>query len=293
MATWRSLDEILTSSAPHIKELTLAQSAFYQAAPGLAQSARKGINIPFTNIPIPGGTRAVQGTADLAARGVSQAGRLPFGTLTSQTAGQTGVRAGGIPEAQAAEPVEGEVIPPGRQGQPQNITDILKLLAISDLSSGGKNISKIIALSNFLSPKLGAATMAQLQQIEGAQSLVNQLEGSFNQASQAGETGPYGKGTISGLVGRVTGGGVAGKTLLYKNLRKGFTALIARSTGERGVLTDADAARAMALIPSENSTPEFAAKQFNEIRKIFRDAQLRIQGTQEYSMPQANTLEGF
>ena len=71
----------------------------------------------------------------------------------------------------------------------ENIRDILKLLALADLQTGGKNISSIIALSNFISPQPGAATRTQLQQIEGAQTLVDQLENVYSQGSKAGDSG--------------------------------------------------------------------------------------------------------
>lgn len=213
-------------------------------------------------------------------------GRL--GGIIPQTLGQVGARGigakVGIPEAQAAEPALPQPLSATQRQQP-NLTDILKMAALADLSKGGKNINEIIALSNFLNPPVGAATKTQLQQIEGAQTLVDQLESTYTQASRAGELGAFGKGSLSTLTGRITGGGIAGKALLYDNLREGFTALIARSTGERGVLTDADAARAKKLIPTANTTPEFAARQFAEIRKIFADAQTRIGGAGQWNFP--------
>ena len=89
-ATWRSLDDILTNTAPNIKNLTSAQSAFYQAAPGLQQSAGRNFNVPFSNIPIPGSGQLLQsagsGMAGLLERGGSS-------QTLQQILGQTGTRA--------------------------------------------------------------------------------------------------------------------------------------------------------------------------------------------------------
>ena len=163
--------------------------------------------------------------------------------------------------------------------------DLFKALAFADLAKGGKNISKIIALSNFLSPPPTAAQTGQVAQIQAATGLINQLETAFLGAQSKGQTG-FGVGPVSGLLGGVTGGAINQEAALYNSLRKGFTALIARATGERGVLTDADAQRALSLIPSLNDSPSLARNKLKEVREIFREAQARIsQGVSQNKIP--------
>lgn len=307
----QSLPEIRSIAAPYVNISKAADfTKAYQQAPfnrGGDQLALRlagaGAGFGVGNIPgalagaafgpaVAGAAQAAQPVlTGVAARGIlgagKVAGQLPMPrNLGSNILGQAGSRAlmGGIPEAEAAGPMPEMPADPNQSQQP-DLTDFLKMAALSDLSSGGKHINEIIALSNFLNPPTGAATKSQLQQIEGAQGLLDQLENRFGQAVQTGEFGGLGRGPLSTATGRISGGRIARNALLYDNTREGFTALIARSTGERGVLTDADAERAKKLLPTNDMDPETAAQQFEEIRQIFYDAQSRIGGTSQWNIP--------
>lgn len=85
MAIWGKIDEIVTQVEPAVKDLTLKQSTLYKASSGLMKSAEKtaGIPVPLAGkINIPGLNRLVQGTQDLAGRGLQGAGNLNVQSLS-------------------------------------------------------------------------------------------------------------------------------------------------------------------------------------------------------------------
>ena len=231
----------------------------------------------FFGITIPG--RPVQAAEDFLGRvatGAGGGGRLS--QILSQAGGQAGARTfrprGGDMQPGIIEPQSiPEVDTSETQGK--GMSNILQQLALLDLMRGGKNITKIIALSKFLNPPVSAAQQGQVAQISAAEGLIDQLESGYSMAAGKGQTG-FGIGPLSGLLGGVSGGAINQEAALYNSIRAGFTALIARATGERGVLTDADAQRALSLMPSLNDSPQLAQNKLNQIRQVFQNAKARI-----------------
>ena len=218
--------------------------------------------------------------------GLTSAGRAVESSASQRFLGapaaQVGVRdlLGGEAEASGGEGMGGDMLTAEMAAPKQgNQVDILTKLALMDVLAGkGKNSEKLLALSKVINPKPTAAEQGQISQLKSAEGLLNQLETGFEGARQAGQTG-FAKGPFSGLTGKLSGGALNQEAALYDSLREGFTALIARSTGERGVLTEGDAKRALSLIPDLNDSPQLANNKLNQIREVFSNAQARLGNT--------------
>lgn len=261
------------------------------------EAARQGTKIPLGIGSIPTGPLGgiLQKTGDSLTRSAYGAGN---NSALMQLLGQGSTRPfmpkGGdqMPTDTSGE-VDGEVVEPKLESSNKGqMSELLKKVALMDLMNGGKNVTKIIALSKFIEPPMDATSKGRVQQMKDATNLVDQLEGAYVSASKNGQTG-FGVGPIAGLLGGVSGGAINQDAALYNSLREGFTALIARATGEKGVLTDADAARALKLIPSLNDSSELAANKLNQIRQIFSNAQGSISSSTGDSNDIMSLLEGM
>lgn len=277
-AVYDGINAALKGTSPEVAALIDLQPQLYGLGETYSKVAAKGTNLPFLGSSQLA-SRPVGAARDLTSRLTEKTGGTlgnPLLTLpTAQTVGQGLFGGDQTPVDMPVDMPESEDIPVLPEGNKSE--EIFNTLALLDLMQGGKNVNKIIAVSKLLNPPLSETQKTQVQQLQGADSLVDQLETVYTQGAQSGEIGPYGKGTVSSTIGRITGGQAGGNALLFNNLRQGFTALIARSTGERGVLTDNDAKRALSLLPTVNSDPKFAARQFAEIRKIFQNTSQRLQ----------------
>lgn len=273
-------NEVLNKYLPEgeMKSLTTKIGQSIPLTEAYTNAAREGSKIPFLGTSIPLGPlgRPVQAGIDYSTRAASSAGNSQ---LLQQLLGQTGARAampkGGDVSVDSSIPTGGEPADTTPENKSNNLTDLLQKLALADAMQGGKNVNKLIALSKFISPPPTETQKGQVAQIEAANGLIDQLETAYLSASKKGQTG-FGVGPLAGLLGGVSGGALDQEAALYNSLRQGFTALIARATGERGVLTDADAQRALQLIPGLNDSPQLAANKINQIRQVFSNAQARI-----------------
>lgn len=72
---------------------------------------------------------------------------------------------------------------------------------------------------------------------------------------------------------------------LYDDARKGFLATLSRATGERGVLTDQDVARARALLPRFIDNKDLAAKKITQMQDFLDQIEKRTVET--YTQPNA------
>lgn len=273
-------NEVLNQYLPEgaTKELTTKIGRSIPLTEAYTNAAREGTKIPFlgTSIPLGPLNRPAQAAADYGARIGSTAGNSK---LLQQLLGQAGTRTmmpRGGDTIDTSSAIDGQIV--GETTQPdnkQNISDLLQKVALLDLMQGGKNTTKLIALSKFISPPVSATQQGQISQIQAATGLVDQLENAYNQASANGQAG-FAVGPLAGILGNVSGGAINKDAALYNSLRQGFTALIARATGEKGVLTDADAARTLQLIPSLNDNPDLAQSKLEQIRQVFQNAQQRL-----------------
>lgn len=118
-------------------------------------------------------------------------------------------------------------------------------------------------------PKPSEAEAKTIKSKQTAERVVSNLEKQFygDTSTSADDLG-YGK--LGGLI-------AAGKSLVgakpelktYKALKKSVRPTLARAIGEVGNLTEAEQKAAIALLPSEFSTPEEAKQGFEAIRNLF------------------------
>jgi hypothetical protein len=117
--------------------------------------------------------------------------------------------------------------------------------------------------------KKTAAETQKEQQKQGMTALLNDLEGNYNYLVNQGLTasGP-GLGLLSGVSGTLAATLQTNpQAKAYNDTRQAFMALILRSLGEKGTLTDKDIERIDRALPTFYDTPETARLKFNAIKK--------------------------
>lgn len=160
----------------------------------------------------------------------------------------------------------------GTQDQPEVIKKALLAAMIADMSAGGKNVGSLSTIYKLLGEK--ESTTQQAGKAAAAESVINKLEGVFQQAG--GARGPIaGRGTLLGAV--AGGGNQTAKS--YQELRSAYTAQISRALGEVGVLTDQDRIVIQQAIPSINDSTESAAIKIKVLRDTLSDIKSRKSGT--------------
>ena len=143
--------------------------------------------------------------------------------------------------------------------------------------TGGKNFAQIQALYEFANPQQGSGVSPNqeraLMQMSNAESLIDNLEGAFNDAG--GAKGRVG-GAVSGAAARV---GLDSPTAAYNAIRQSAVASIARAFGETGNLSDRDIQRVIVALPNITDTREEAARKFAFLRQQLRAAQQNAMST--------------
>lgn len=79
MTVWKALDNIISTAEPGVKEMTVAQSHLFKAAPGILSQSNKATSFPIVGS-IPGGTVVNRGklaTQDAIGRGMQAVGGIP------------------------------------------------------------------------------------------------------------------------------------------------------------------------------------------------------------------------
>lgn len=145
-------------------------------------------------------------------------------------------------------------------------------LVLMDAVNGGKNLTKIEAMRKSLIKKPTAAQVKQQDQLSQLESALDAVEYTYNRALAEGMTGNFAKGAYNYWTGRIQGGNAA---TTAEDTRKGLRNVIAKSTGQVGVLTDTDAEQIENILGSIYENPETASDKFMRIREIFLDAQKR------------------
>lgn len=126
-------------------------------------------------------------------------------------------------------------------------------------------------------PKLTASQQKSVDQVNSVSDLANQIENSYIQAGGGGGV----KGFGTQLATKVPG--LASQAKAYESLRKANIAPLARAiSGEVGVLTDRDIARAEGLLPKLSDTQYEAQLKMNQLRKLITARQA------QYAPYQAN-----
>jgi hypothetical protein len=132
-------------------------------------------------------------------------------------------------------------------------------------TTGGKNVANLKMIYELMNPEPTKESIkAQDANYAGQQALniLDTLESQFDQSGGA-------QGRIPGLIAKGAGKiGLNNEVNVYNDARTGFLSNVARSLGEKGVLTDTDIKRITAIIPSSTDNPAEAAARWNMIRQI-------------------------
>lgn len=138
--------------------------------------------------------------------------------------------------------------------------------AIMDLlQTGGKSLSKIKSISEMFKPieKPAEERKAELK-MKTLSSSLDVLEKNLKQVEIRGPTA----GRLA-FISKLTGGAIYPEVGDYEALRKGLIGPVARAiSGEVGVLTDKDIARAEQLLPKVSDTPGLAKRKLDNLREL-------------------------
>ena len=290
LATWKSIDDILSSLVPEVKELTLAQSALYKAAPGLAQSAKRAINIPFTNIPIPGAARGLQAGADVVGRGAEAGGRLPIPSSTMLE--RLGVGAGaalggagspppqGFGEAEGGEAIEGAASAPASASQADTLRQAFLLQMLANPKQA--NTLKTIYEFGFPNQKISAGKEKIINQANTANSILNTMEREYKRVGPTGRIVGLGQKAGQAL-------GLNPQASAYEAIRLASIGVLARAiSSEVGVLTQQDIERAEQLLPKLTDTPQEARLKFRSLREAIAERKRAV-----YQKENGEEIEGI
>ena len=113
-----------------------------------------------------------------------------------------------------------------------------------------------------------AEQQKQAQKLQDVVAGVNVLEKNLNQVGARGKIA----GTAGNLIASLTGGKAFTESADYEALRKSLIGPLARAiSGEVGVLTDRDIARAEGLLPKTSDDPKLAAKKLNNLKGLIAE----------------------
>lgn len=156
------------------------------------------------------------------------------------------------------------------------VQDVIKDMQVT----GGKNVANLKMIYELMNPEPTKESIkSQDAQFAGSQSLsiLDSLERQYEKSGGA-------RGRIPGLI--ATGAGKVGaenQVNVYNDARTGFLSNIARSLGEKGVLTDQDIIRIANIIPKVTDNQEEAAARWEQVREIISSGMERAQNS--YAQP--------
>lgn len=159
--------------------------------------------------------------------------------------------------------------------------------ALADIQRDPRNQAQYLSLYKSVEAATKpdkVAIKAQDAQAAGSQALniVDQLEQSFSQAGG-------GQGRIGGIASSLMGkAGLNDSVNVYNDNKMAFLSNVARSLGEKGVLTDADIARVAKAFPSPSANPAEAAAKWSMIRSIISGGIQKAQSA--YGAPAVSDL---
>lgn len=146
-------------------------------------------------------------------------------------------------------------------------------ISLKDQAALLGNVKDMVALREALYPEqkdqdLSANQQKDLSKINTAENLTAQYENLLSSmgGNQGGLLGRA-SGAARSLAGRV---GLDDEAELYNTQRKGTVAMLAKSLGEVGTLTDADKKAAMELIPKLGDSPQLQAAKIQQLRAILQ-----------------------
>ena len=144
---------------------------------------------------------------------------------------------------------------------------------LSDIQRDPKNASTYQSIFKMVqdqyAPKKSVSEIAYERKIRDAQAGVGQALGNIEELQQAynkaGGAGGRIGGTVSGLVGKV---GLNDQANVYNSSKQAFLSQIARTLGEKGMLSDKDITRIEKALPSLSSTKGEADAKWRLIKSI-------------------------
>ncbi len=177
-----------------------------------------------------------------------------------------------------------------RQQQFENALSVQQLNLSRQKAAGGGIQDRLLTLSEAseqglpvgtrFSDLFGQVPQRQLSSTEiKAQQSQEKVTNVFNRLQETffGEEGTrddLGKGRIGGFFSNIAGTlGFNTRVNRFNALRKGAASTLKSAVGETGVLTDQDIERIIGLIPKPTSTPEEAARGFEDISILLNQAQ--------------------
>lgn len=168
----------------------------------------------------------------------------------------------------------------GQQVQPEMVQqapvltqDIINQAILLDLQeTGGANVEQIQMIAQMYGPQAAPEVTEEEAKV---QSLTNSVGLLLNNYQAAGG-GQGAGGILPSLIGRTPGlrsTGIAEQAQVFEDQRKALIAPLARAiSGEIGVLTDRDIARAEGLLPRLSDTPQVAQQKINDLLTLIQQS---------------------
>lgn len=154
-------------------------------------------------------------------------------------------------------------------GQQSQIDSYFQGLAMQDLQqTGGKRLAAIKAAYDLFGGGKSQKSVTQQnaeRKLSQAVNTVGLLQQQFQRAGGGQGFAGYGQ-TLAGALKLPS----ADAAKSYQDNRRGFAALISKSLGESGVLTDQDIKRALANIPDITDTPGVAQTKWNNLMQVLQ-----------------------
>jgi hypothetical protein len=157
----------------------------------------------------------------------------------------------------------------GDMGQQSQLDAYFQGLALQDLQqTGGKRLSAIKAAYDLFGGGKSQKSISQQnaeRKLNQAVNTVGLLQQQFQKAGGGQGFGGYGQ-ALAGALKLPS----ADAARTYQQNRQGFAALISKSLGESGVLTDQDVKRALANVPDITDTPGVAQAKWNNLMQVLQ-----------------------
>jgi len=285
---YTGLNSVLRRVSPEADDLIQFQPQLQKALTNFSTQANKGARVPILGQSQALG-RPLGAARDLLSRGAEAGSRLGSDAITQPTA-QFGGRAitGGLgggqqqqqspdllsqlPSTQAdtGQPSQAAAPTAAAEQQGPDMQALLRQMAVQDMqTTGGKNISKIIALAKFLESEKPSEKEAKISSLSRSVDLLME-----NHARAGGGRGV--RGLLGATLGRTPGVrslGLDEDAQVFEDQRKALIAPLARAiSGEVGVLTDRDIARAEGLLPRLSDPTDVAQRKAKDLQDLIAQA---------------------
>lgn len=296
LALWKHADNVIKDLAPAAKELTTRQSKLYGLAQGLGRMTRTpGDPQNLSNLAIRVASPVVRDVQNATGRALTKVGGVQAG-IKESIPGFVGPVAKGTVARGVGNQMFNPSAPAESGAGVEQDTTLYGPTAIQSALSGGMTGERAPSQAPQQSPYPLEAALADMQRDpqhasdyikyyqffdkattpdkesvkaqdaayagNNALNIVSQLEQAYNQAGGA-------QGRLGGLASTLAGkAGANDAVSVYNDNKMAFLSNVARSLGEKGVLTDQDIERIAKAFPSPTSTKQEAAAKWAMIKTI-------------------------